>query len=358
VILLALAGLGCGSSPAAASALSPASSPAAASAASPLSSTALWTGEIPAGSTAAQLAAQAAQASVHTLFIKGADGATAEPQLTPTLIAELRANGVSVCVWMFAYGINPTAEAAAAVAAVHEGAQCLIVDAEEQYDGLYGAAQLFVHTLRAHLGSQFPIGLAGQAEVLQHPTFPYSVFLGPGGFNFDLPQVYWLDFALSVQAAYATTIAENSIYGRPMLPIGQLYGNVAPVELEQFRALAGAYRLPGMSFFDLVSAQPDELAALAAPVAKFAPRASVPVAVRAGADGDEVVWAQELLNAAGARLPVGGFLGAQTARAIARFQTHHRLPATSVLGPATWKALLRFKAREPSWASGPPDSAR
>jgi hypothetical protein len=370
VILLALAGLGCGFSPAAASAVSPAfspaaasavspaSSPAAASAVSPLTGTALWTGEIPTGTTPAQLAAETAQAGVHTLFVKGADGVTAEPQLTPTLVNELRANGVGVCAWTFAYGINPTAEAAAAIAAVREGAQCLIVDAEEQYDSLYGAAQLFVRTLRAQLGSQFPIGLAGQAEVLQHPTFPYSVFLGPGGFNFDLPQVYWLDFALSVQAAYATTIAENSIYGRPILPVGQLYGNVAPVEIEQFRALAGAYRSPGMSFFDLASAQPDELAALAAPAPKLAARATVPVTVRAGADGDEVVWAQELLNAAGARLPVGGFLGAQTARAIARFQTRHRLPATGALGPATWKALLRFKAREPSWTSGPPDSAR
>jgi hypothetical protein len=346
VILLVLAGLAC------------ASSPAIASAASPLSSTALWSGEIPAGSTAAQLAAQAAQANVRTLFVKGADGVTAEPQLTPTFVNELRANGVSVCAWSFAYGLNPTAEAAAAVAAVHEGAQCLVVDAEEQYDGLYGAAQTFVHTLREQLGAQFPIGLAGQAEVLQHPTFPYSVFLGPGAFNFDLPQVYWLDFALSVPAAYATTIAENSIYGRPILPVGQLYGSVAPVELEQFRALAGAYRSPGMSFFDLASAQPDELAALAAPAPKLATRAIVPATVRAGADGDEVVWAQELLNAAGARLPVGGFLGAQTARAIARFQTGHHLPATGALGPATWKALLRFKAREPSWASGPPDSAR
>ena len=328
------------------------------SAASPLSSTALWTGEIPAGTTAAQLAAQAAQAGVHTLFIKGADGVTAEAQLTPALVAELRADGVSVCAWTFAYGLSPVAEAAAAVAAVHDGAQCLVVDAEEQYDGLYGAAQLFVHALRAQLGAQFPIGLAGQAEVLQHPTFPYSVFLGPGAFNFDLPQVYWLDFAQSVPAAYATTIAENSIYGRPISPVGQLYGNVAPVELEQFRALAGAYRFTGMSFFDLASAQPDELAALAAPLARLAARALVPATVRAGADGDDVVWAQELLNAAGARLPVGGFLGAQSARAIATFQTRHRLPATGALGPATWKALLRLKAREPSWASGPPDSAR
>lgn len=88
-----------------------------------------------------------------------------------------------------------------------------------------GAAQLFVRTLRSQLGSRFSIALAGQAEVLQHPTFPYSVFLGPGGFNFDLPQIYWLDGS------------------------------------------------PGVSFFDLDSARPDELASLAAPTVPLARRA-------------------------------------------------------------------------------------
>jgi peptidoglycan hydrolase-like protein with peptidoglycan-binding domain len=84
----------------------------------------------------------------------------------------------------------------------------------------------------------------------------------------------------------------------------------------------------------------------------------VPPTLHAGADGDEVVWAQELLNAAGARLPVGGFFGAQTARALARFQSSRRLRASGVLDAASWKALERLHPREPSWALAPPDSAR
>ena len=73
---------------------------------------------------------------------------------------------------------------------------------------------------------------------------------------------------------------------------------------------------------------------------------------------DEIVQAQELLNAAGAHLPVGGFFGAETAHAVTTFQSRHRLRPDGVLGPATWKALLRLRPREPSWASGPPDCAR
>jgi hypothetical protein len=243
---------------------------------------------------------------------------------------------------------------------VLEGAQCLIVDAEGASApvNLYGAAQVFVRTLRSRLGPAFPIGLASQAEVGEHPTFPYSVFLGPGGFNVVLPLMYWLDFGQSVQTAYASTMGANAIYNRPILPVGQLYGAPLVAELVSFRALAAAYGAPGLSFFDLDAADAEGLAAIAAPLGKLARRAVVAATLRPGADGDEVVWAPELLNAAGAQLPVGGYYGAETARAVASFQTRHHLQPSGILGPATWGALSRFRAREPSWAKSPPDSAQ
>jgi hypothetical protein len=325
---------------------------------SPFAGTALWVNQVPPAGTPQTLATTASQAGAHTLFVKAGDGSTPDPQFTPGLVGELRAAGISVCGWTFAYGQDPLAEAAVAAAAVRSGAQCLVIDAEGQYDKLYGAAQLFVRTLRTQLGGHFPVGLAGQAEVAQHPTFPYSVFLGPGGFDVDLPQMYWLELGVSVDAAYAATLGVNSIYGRPILPVGQLGGNPAAGELSRFRSLARAFGSAGSSFFDLDVAQPQELTALAAPVARTARRTIAPPTLHAGADGDEVVWAQELLNAAGARLPVGGFFGAQTARALVRFQSSHRLRASGVLDAASWKALERLHPREPSWALAPPDSAR
>jgi putative peptidoglycan binding protein len=322
-----------------------------------LAGTSLWIAQVPVQETPAVLAGQAEAAGVHTLFVKAADGSSAEPQFSASLVGGLHASGASVCAWTFAYGLNPATEAAVAVAAVHDGAQCLVVDAEGQYDGRYGAAQAFVKALRAQLGARFPIGLAGQAEVLQHPTFPYSVFLGPGAFNFDLPQMYWLELGASVDRAYAATIGVNSIYARPILPVGQIFGAATAAEVARFRALGGAYGLRGLSFFDLDSAQPSLLASLAAPAPRLPRRATLAPTVRAGADGDEIVWAQELLNAGGARLPVGGFYGAQTSRAVARFQTQHHLPSNGVLGPATWRALSRLRPLEPSWATRAPLSA-
>jgi Putative peptidoglycan binding domain len=338
--------------------LSAVAQPAAArSASTPFTGTALWVAQAAAQSTPAALAGMAGEGSVHTLFVKAGDGSTAEPQFSASFVSTLRAAGVTVCAWTFAYGLNPAAEATVAVAAVHDGAQCLIVDAEGQYDGRYGAAQVFVKALRSQLGARFPIGLAGQAEVLQHPTFPYSVFLGPGGFDFDLPQMYWLELGTSVDATYVATIGVNSIYARPILPVGQIFGAATAAEVTRFRALAGAYGARGQSFFDLDSAEPSLLASLAAPAPRLPHRAILAPTIRAGADGDEVLWAQELLNAGGAHLPVGGFYGAQTSRAVAKFQALHRLPSNGVLGPATWRALSRLHAHEPSWAKRAPDSA-
>ncbi len=325
---------------------------------SPFNGTALWIGEAPAQASADELARMAIASGVHSLYIKAGDGSNPDPQFTPALVRGVRAAGVSVCGWTFVYGANPRAEAAAALAAIHTGAQCLVVDAEGQYDKRYAAAQLFVREVRAHVRRDFPIGLAGQAEVAQHPTFPYSVFLGPGGFTFDLPQMYWRDLGVSVDGAYRATLGSNSVYGRPILPVGQLYGSPSAAAIERFRSLAAAYASPGLSFFSLNAAQPAGLAALRGSPRRVGKRTLVPPILRPGADGDQVVWAQELLNADGAGLPVGGFFGAQTSRAVARFQSGHGLRADGILGPRTWSRLMRLRAREPSWAKAPPQSAR
>lgn len=320
--------------------------------------TALWVTEVTPGQSGQALVAEAGGVGVRTLYVKAADGARAEPQFSTALVSEMRAAGASVCAWSFVYLQDPSAEAAVAVAAVHDGAQCLVVDAEGEGDRLYGPAQVLVRTLRSALGAAFPIGLASQAEVSQHPRFPYSVFLGPRGFNVVLPLIYWRDFGVSVDAAYAATIGADSIYGRAILPVGQLYGSPTPTEVLRFRALARAYGASGSSFFDLDSAQPEQLLALDSPLPELARRTVIAPTLHAGADGDEIVQAQELLNAAGAHLPVGGYFGAATARALATFQARHRLRPNGALDPATWKALLRLRPREPSWATASPESAQ
>ena len=148
--------------------------------ASPFAGTALWITQLPPLATPAQLASEAAQAHAPTVFVKAAEGSTPELQFSSALVSGLRSAGVSVCAWTFVSGEDALAEAAAAALAVHDGGQCLVIDAESAYEGRYAAAQAFVRALRSQLGSGLPIALAGEAEVLEHPRFPYSVFLGPG----------------------------------------------------------------------------------------------------------------------------------------------------------------------------------
>ena len=141
-------------------------------------------------------------------------------------MAELHANGLKVCAWQYVYGTNPAGEAELGAQAVATGADCLVIDAEAEYEGHYAAAQTYIDDLRAKVGPTYPLGLASFPYVSYHPSFPYSVFLGPNGAQYNAPQMYWKDIGNSVDTVYANTYIANRIYGRPMFPLGQTYGGV------------------------------------------------------------------------------------------------------------------------------------
>ena len=104
------------------------------------------------GSVAA-IAAQAHAAGVTTLFIKSSDGSSNYwSQFSAALVAELHAAGLKVCAWQYVYGSNPAGEAALGAEAVANGAECLVIDAEAEYEGHYAAAQTYISDLRAKIG--------------------------------------------------------------------------------------------------------------------------------------------------------------------------------------------------------------
>ena len=111
-------------------------------------------------------------------------------------MAELHANGLKVCAWQYVYGTNPAGEANLGAQAVANGADCLVIDAEAEYEGHYGAAQTYITDLRAKIGPSYPLGLASFPYVSYHPSFPYSVFLGPDGAQYNAPQMYWKDIGV------------------------------------------------------------------------------------------------------------------------------------------------------------------
>ncbi len=205
------------------------------------------------GGNVAAIIAQAKRYGIGALYIKSSDGTSYWPQFSKALVTDLHEAGIKVCAWQYVYGIQPVAEANLGARAIRDGADCLVIDAESQYQGRYPAAQTYIARLRKLIGNRFPVGLAGFPYVGYHLTFPYSVFLGPNGAQYNLPQMYWADIGTSVQSVYAVTYEYNEIYRRPIFPLGQLWNSgrgMSANSIEQFNLLADQYGATGVSWWD------------------------------------------------------------------------------------------------------------
>jgi hypothetical protein len=309
------------------------------------------------GGNVPSIVATARKHKVGTVIIKSGDGTSYWSQFNHSLVKALHAGGLRVCAWQYVYGTHPYREARVGAAAVKAGANCLLIDAEAEYEGRYVQAQKYVHQLRSLIGASFRLGLAGFPYVDFHPSFPYSVFLGPGAAQFDVPQMYWQDIGATVDTVYAHTYSVNAPYGRTILPLGQLYNNPPSGQIKRFRQLGHVYGAPGISWWDWDSATAPQWRAMSARIKKpaLAPQATMPTLSKSGqgglADGDLVVWAQEHLVSAGYQVQIDGTYGSQTAQAVKQFQIAHRLPTTGEIDPHTWKALLRYPPASVTWTS-------
>ena len=297
--------------------------------------------------------ARARQHAIQTIFLKSGDGTNYwSSQFVPSVVGKLKAAGLNVCAWQYVYGKSPKSEAAVAVRAVQNGADCFVIDAESEYEGRYAQAQTYTEALRAGAGANYPIALAGFPYVHYHPSFPYSVFLGPGGAQFNQPQMYWRAIGTSVDGVYSSTWPVNRVYGRPILPLGQLWQDPPPGEITRFRQLAAAYGASGVSWWDWQEATARGFTAVGAalPGSVAAPAAaSAWPTLRRGSKGDLVVWAQQRLAGSGQAIIVDGGYGPATESAVRSFQGSAGLPVTGVIDAATWPPLLRQPIAAKDW---------
>lgn len=306
------------------------------------------------GGSVPAIIATAKAHGIGTVYIKSGDGTTYWEQFSAPLVAELHHAGLKVCAWQFVYGNKPVAEARVGAAAVEAGADCLVIDAEAQYEGKYAAADLYLTHLRAAIGAGFPLSLAGFPYVDYHPAFPYSVFFGPGGADVNQPQVYWKAIGTSIPAAFAHTYLYNRLWGVPIFPIGQTYEDPGRVALRLFRRYSASYgAVP--SWWDWQETTPPEWAALGSPggaekLPGLVPETEYPL-LKLGAKGDLVVWAQERLITAGDEVEVNGIFEGATRRAVRAFQEAHGLPADGQLTSDTWAQLVDYTPFKVEWAA-------
>jgi hypothetical protein len=306
------------------------------------------------GGSIPRIVARADRAGIGTLYVKAGDGGNYWSQFSSGLVESLHRAGLDVCAWQFVYGERPLAEAKVGAAAVKRGADCLVIDAEGQYEGRYAAADRYVRALRARIGAGFPLSLAGFPYVDYHPSFPYSVFFGPEGAGFNQPQMYWKAIGTSVRAVYEHTYVYNRLWGHPVYPIGQTYESPGPKQVLRFRRFASSYGGLAPSWWDWQETGTRTWAALGAtssgPLTGYRPVTTQPVLKR-GSRGDLVVWAQEHLVGAGqTQLPVTGIFGKQTAAAVRAFQLSRGLGVDGAIGTTTWNALLGVEPVRPGWA--------
>jgi hypothetical protein len=301
-----------------------------------------------------KIAARAHARGIETVLIKSGDGKKYWGQFSSSLVSALKARGINVCAWQFVYGRSPAREARVGAAAVARGADCLVIDAEGHYEGKYPQASTYIAALRSEVGPDYPIGLAAFPYVDYHPAFPYSVFLGPGGAQYNIPQLYWKTIGTSVDNAFVHTYVFNRAYGRKILPLGQVYLNPKPKAIRRFRALALAHGMEGVSWWSWQSAGKRQWKAVGVPVAApagYQPYNSYPF-LRLGSKGDLVAWAQQLLAGGGYSTPITGYLQAPTQSAVYSFQAAKGLPQTGNIDVPTWDLLLQNPPLPVRWTSG------
>jgi hypothetical protein len=290
---------------------------------------------------------------INTVLIKSGDGTTYWSQFSPAVVSGLHARGLNVCAWQFIYGSKPAKEARVGAAAVANGADCLVLDVEGQYEGKYPQASFYMSTLRSLIGADYPVGLASFPYVDYHPALPYSVFLGPGGAQYNIPQLYWKDIGTTVDQGYVHTWVWNRIYGRPMAPLGQVYNRPKAGQIRRFRALAMSHGFDGVSWWSWQSAGKRQWNAVGSPVSPAAttPYPSYPF-LHLGSKGDFVAWAQQLLAGGGYTVPINGYFQSPTQTAVYAFQADHGLPQTGNLDVPTWAPLLQNKPLAVRWTTG------
>lgn len=305
------------------------------------------------GGSPARMIARAKRYGIGTLYIKAGDGGGIWSQFSSSLVESLHRGGLDVCAWQFVYGDHPLAEAKVGAAAVRRGADCLVIDAEGQYEGKYAAADLYVRALRGRIGESFPLSLAAFPYVDYHPSFPYSVFFGPGGATYNQPQMYWKAIETSVRAVFEHTYLYNRVWAHPIYPLGQTYGGVGHRSIVRFRRFAQSFGGLAPSWWDWQETSGRGWGALGAttagPIPWYTPEVSYPLLKR-GSRGDLVLWAQEHLQGAGQTLtPLTGIFDRATVSAVKEFQAARGLAPDGQLGTETWQALLTYEPVRPTW---------
>ncbi len=173
--------------------------------------------------------------------------------VTPALVAALKAEGVPVWGWHYIYGDDPEGEAQAAIRRIQQlQPEGYVLDVEVEYYHKHEAAQQFMGMLRQAF-PDLPLALSSFRFPSYHPAVPWRVFLSYVDYN--MPQVYWIT-RHNPGAQLRRSVREFQAMEpyRPIIPTGSAYkyGSwvPSPAEIVEFMDTAKALGLSGANFWE------------------------------------------------------------------------------------------------------------
>ena len=247
---------------------------------SPLAGSAMWVWYTPKPDRLPAMIAQLKRAHMNSVFVKSGDGSTTWHQFNRALVDKLHAAGLHVCAWHYVYGTHPIPEAKVSAEAYRAGAECMIIDAETEYEGRSAAAKTYTSKLRSLTSPRWLIGLSTFPYLKYHARFPYRTFLRPGAATVNLPQMYWRDIGVSPAKIVQDTYKVNRALGRLVYPIGQTWNAPNNGELKAFQRAVKRAGAQGVSWWDWSQTSKNSWNELASQSSYLTAKPSTSVAIR------------------------------------------------------------------------------
>lgn len=215
----------------------------------------IWELHRTAGGSLRRIAAKAKAHRIDTVLVKGADGSQRWWQLNARLVDFFHRRDIRVCGWQYVYGHRPITEGRVAARIIKAtGIDCFVIDAEIEYEvarNRVRSARQYLRAIRSRVGRDYLLGFSSFPWASLHRRLPYGVFLGPGGAQVNLPQVYWRAIGVTPTHALARTYRDNARYGRPIVPVGQTYMRPGSGQMHRFENLSHhRYDARGVSWWD------------------------------------------------------------------------------------------------------------
>ncbi len=225
-----------------------------------------------------------ADAGFEAVYVKAGEGVWAYtpdgvPNLTATLVAELKKREIAVIGWGFCYGNDPAGEGNIGASQVNRfGLDGWIFDVESKFEAQANAADkvgILFDTF--HRNATVPSAFCSwffwrspTTGALWHNEAMAKVAMTKA--DFGMPMIYWQGSTVGTATWYLKESLRQwgNVTSKPIIPVGRAYdgdgGTALPETVSAFAAEVHALTLPGLSwwFMDQAHLRPDIWSRLAA----------------------------------------------------------------------------------------------